>query len=350
VKATPKGAVPVREAWSVDVRAVVVLPAGALVVSADAEGQVAAYEAATGRRVWRYPFSPYPFAIAGGHVLVRGGRDEVHLVDVENGRPVGCVPHGPFDSAVLSGGILFAHRRPTWGNESRVTAVDLAGGRRLWMRVGERERTASQPEAFAVAAGSVVVGENGSVIALDAETGAERWRRAWPDVPDGDDLRPSRVGPVFVDAGRALVAVEGRVAGLDLADGRVHWEEDGAAHVVEEGRVYASVGNRYHVRQVADGTLLRKEAAGGAPKPLEQLLTRETRVACVAGPFAYLLAGWSAGEALIAVTRERGKYAWHHQPAGGANATGVAAEGGRVFYVNGRRLYSLELPAASGAP
>ena len=344
MKQAAKTAPPVREAWSAGVAADV-FPAGPLVVSADAEHQVAAFEAETGRRVWRYPFSSSPFALGEGHVLVRAGRGEVHLLELETGRPAGCIPHGPFDSARVSGGVLFAHRRPHYTDEPRVTAVALATGRRLWMRVGRLAQTpSSEPDALAVDSGAVVVGENGEVIALDAATGAERWRRAWPDVRETDDLRPPHLGPIFVDGGRVVVAVERRVACLDLADGRVLWEEDGVVDVVDDGRVYGSLQDRYHVRQVGDGALSRKEAASGAPEALRPLLTRETRVGLVADRHAYLLAGWSAGEALVAVDRERGKYAWHFQPGGGGNSARVVAGGGRIFYANFGRLYALTPP------
>ena len=91
-----------RPGWSIDIGSSTVLPAGALVVSVDKGSQVAAFEAETGRRVWRYPFASMPVAVAGGQVLVRGGRAEVHVLALETGRPLGCIPHGSFDSARIA--------------------------------------------------------------------------------------------------------------------------------------------------------------------------------------------------------------------------------------------------------
>src|SRR4029453_7110700 len=114
-----------------------------------------------------------PVAASGSQVLVCAPRGEIHVLDAASGRPRGCIPQPRFDDARVDGGLLFTHRRPHWGEEGRVAAVDLASGRRQWMHVGATAcKHGNRSEAFAVGNGTVVAGENGTLRGLGAPTGA----------------------------------------------------------------------------------------------------------------------------------------------------------------------------------
>ena len=93
--------------------------------------------------------------------------------------------------------------------------------------------------------------------------------------------------------------------------------------------------------------LRRRELASGGPKTIPSLLHAENRVAAVNGGHAYLVAGQMQGEALVAVDREKGRYAWHHQPPGGSQASAPRLADGRLFYLSGGRLFCLEPPEAA---
>jgi outer membrane protein assembly factor BamB len=343
-----KGAAGIRELWSAEASGQALHPVdGTIVASGERWQGVAAFDAETGRRAWRYPCAAHPLGIHGPHVLVRASRHEIHLLDAGSGRPEGCIPHPYFHHAIAEGGVVFTHRHPAWGEEALVSAVDLASGRRLWMHVGALERGPGEPRpAFAASGGTVVAGENGALLALDAATGLVRWRRYWPEweEPDGDGRRPPKTGPVLIRGGRVVAAVGSHAVCLAGEDGRSLWEAEGLVHTADDALVYASGHDRYRVRALADGAERGKSAAGGAPKPLQALLMAESRVGRVDERHAYLLAGWSEGQALIAVDRETGKYLWHHQPAGGHHASAPVLAHGRLFYINGNRLYALAPP------
>jgi outer membrane protein assembly factor BamB len=340
-----------REAWSAEVRAAQLALVEDAVVSWDQHrSHVAAFDAATGAPRWRYPFSTRILGVHGRHLLAWAGHDEIHLLDVASGRPEGCFPHHPADAAIVAGDVLFASRKPSWSDEALVTAVDLTSSRRLWMHVGEPERAGrSNAGALAVGEGAVVTGYNGAVVSLHARTGAVRWRRDWPEWEERqpEQMAPPKVERVFIVGGRVIAGVLSamrRIVCLSLDDGRTLWDAEGPLDVVDDRFAYGAEFNRYHVRQLGDGELRRREAASGGPATMPRLLHASSRLGAVAGGHAYLIAGQMQGEALIAVEREKGRYAWHHQPPGGSQASVPLFADGRLFYLSGGRLFCLEPP------
>ncbi len=146
-------------------------------------------------------------------------RAELALVDSAGGvawrREVPWVPDWASQPlAVTDDAAVFSfYRRAGDG----VAAVELATGRPLW------ERTGVDAKVILPANGGVVVAGEPRVGRYDARSGAEEWTSPGP-------FAPLHVGSEVSDAtddaltSVALVDFDGRLAGLDAADGRVMWD------------------------------------------------------------------------------------------------------------------------------
>lgn len=164
------------------------------------------------------------------------------------------------------------------GGKARVHCVDAATGERLWdvplephasrldaaLKAALQERRLVREggafENFLLGAGDVVVTvvEGGGLVALDAKTGKERWRR------------PARaVGRWAREGGSLLIASTGRdTLALDPATGEVRWTLDGVRDVPGNGTC-ALHGDRLLVAaSPADGR------SYGKGEPLELRLYR----------------------------------------------------------------------------
>jgi outer membrane protein assembly factor BamB len=185
-----------------------------------------------------------------GTVYVPGSGDPgyVHAIDAETGKPkwrfepagyASCAP------AVADGRVYFG----TWGKQ--FYALDAETGRKVWSKdVGHRFSSSSP----AVVDGTVYVGTNGdgpmvvsgdddeefvsgAVLALDAETGTERWR--YDDLGEKENVDSS----IAVADGRVYFGSESDVYALDAASGSVAWSRQIVTHpqsspAVADGRVY----------------------------------------------------------------------------------------------------------------
>lgn len=195
-----------------------------------------AFDAAAGRRLWRTPGSsgPYPYAASAsavyGFTVTRGGAvTEVSASDAATGRTLWTFDAGRIlDSAEVgwlayAGGLVYVAPGTTEDNaagQPAVRALDARTGRRVW-----QASAGSAPQTPAVAGGLVfiaeavsVTGGSGHLAALDAATGARRWRSA--------NLGGQPFQPVVTDGIACCTGVSLTQAvtfGLDSGTGREVW-------------------------------------------------------------------------------------------------------------------------------
>jgi outer membrane protein assembly factor BamB len=164
------------------------------------EHTVAAYDAATGRRLWAYPVPARLVAAVADGVVVDVCDGELHVVDAETGHP----------------------RLAIWS--SLVTSSRVEPGDRTSTHVGK--------QLFLL--GTHQEHERQMLRAVDLESGQRRWTH-WPE-GWAEGIAASATKVVMTLRHRKAVA-------LDAADGRVCWEYDGKTEgppVVDEGRVFVA--------------------------------------------------------------------------------------------------------------
>lgn len=213
------------------------------------DGRLRALDARTGEERWSYPIgdaaacSGVPVRVAqapDGYVYVSAGT-RVLAMDVASGRvrwhfeapavflsPPTFVP----GAAVTGGGVYLADYLGT------VYALDAADGRDRW-RIATEARSSVDP--VLVAAGHVHVGSGKGLYTLDAVTGTPKWR-----FQAGGDL----VGAPAVAEGRIhFGSTDHLLYTLKADDGRLRWKlatggEITGSPVVKDGVVYACSKDR----------------------------------------------------------------------------------------------------------
>ncbi|MCX5558522.1 PQQ-binding-like beta-propeller repeat protein [Streptomyces sp. NBC_00038] len=213
------------------------------------DARLRALEARTGEERWSYPIGDaascggVPVRIASapdGYVYVSAGT-RVLAIDVANGHvrwhfeaPAVflCPPAFAPGPAVTGGGVYLADYLGT------VYALDATDGRDRW-RIATESRASIEP--VLVAAGHVHVGSGKGLYTLDAVTGTPKWR-----FQAGGDL----VGAPAVADGRIhFGSTDHLLYTLKSDDGRLRWKlatggEITGAPVVKDGVVYACSKDR----------------------------------------------------------------------------------------------------------
>jgi outer membrane protein assembly factor BamB len=176
-------------------------------------------------------------------------------------------------SPAVVNGVAYVGTRDEDGTEHNgVLAVDFATGRKLWRFATEAQVQASPAVAHGLVFASTV---RGTLHALDAATGAERWRRA---VGGGEVNRgwmyfsPTVADGVVYQAYTTVTG--GGVLALDARTGAERWNSRPASFnnwisegspVVQDGRLYVvGQGGWVFALDAASGSLLwSKHPAGG---------------------------------------------------------------------------------------
>ncbi len=272
----------------------------------DEQDVVTAFDAATGRQIWRHsytaPYTVNPAAAAHGK--------------------------GPKSTPVFSDGRLF-----TLGINGTLSAFDAATGKLLWRKPPAKEFDAAAPE-FGTAMSPVAdggrvivhVGGNtsGALTAFDGATGSVRWR--WR----GDG--PAYASPIVAaPAGIRQVITQSRshVVGIDLANGDLLWRipfvtsynQNSVTPVVAgDLLIYAGIGNPM--------IAVRLGRAGAEPAPVwrnEEVPMYMSSPVLVEGT----LFGFSSRNKgqFFAVDARSGRTLWTGKGREGENAALVAAGG-----------------------
>jgi outer membrane protein assembly factor BamB len=235
------------------------------------------------------------------------------------GRPVlrwAVAARATLFSPTLAGGLVYGA-----GSGGGLVALDAASGAERWRAAGVRPAAGG---CAPVAGGVVYVGGSGGVHALDAATGRERWR--FPP-----------------DEARFLVASSPVAAGGAIYVGVFEPRQDPALEAEHEGAVYAL------------------DAAGGAVRWRSSTGALAAQEVAVAGGTVYVgtidIQGRASDRgALVALEAATGRQRWRFGP-GDRAGLGPPAVAGGVVYVGGGAapdlaegrglLYALD--AATGA-
>jgi len=211
--------------------------AGNRVYTMDAESEVRAFDAATGRRLWAFATKPADergssfgggVAFADGRLFASTGYGQVIALDAETGKeiwrhPVGAPVRG---APTVADGRVFV---VTVENTSEAIAAD--DGRRLWTHTGTAENAGLLGSASPAVEGDVVIMPymSGELFALRVENGRPLWNdnlaaaRRIDAVSGMADIR----GLPVIDRGRVYgISHSGRMAAIDLRTGERIWEQE----------------------------------------------------------------------------------------------------------------------------
>jgi hypothetical protein len=174
-------------------------------------------------------------------------KDGVRLWEHVEGGFLGVGPDGDFSTLTVRDRLGIAYAAMQGDQGGRVVAVDAATGALRWRVLG------GQPEMLSALGSGVLVLKEGSLVAL-GESGARRWTRA---LPPGAVATPRTT---FVDTARGRVYVglrlrspgatsTGQVLGLDEVTGALRWrtprlEVAQPLSVGPSGRVYVATSRR----------------------------------------------------------------------------------------------------------
>ena len=209
--------------------------AGGRVFTLDGDGVLAAFDAATGDRLWELETAtPEEEAVAfaggittgGGLVFVANGAGAIHAVAPDTGEPVWTTnAPGPVRSA------------PTWNSgqvyvvtiDNQAVAFSAETGERFWVHTGISEVTALLGNANPAVRDSIVVVpySSGEIYALAAGTGRVFWIDSLRRVRRSTSvasLADIRGDPVIDDDRVIAVSHSGRTSALDFRTGARIWD------------------------------------------------------------------------------------------------------------------------------
>jgi len=292
---------------------------GGLAYIPSGDGSLRAVDLNSGTVRWRAeldsPLHSTP-AVAGNRIVVTTRDGRIVALDRDGGKERWQVTTGPLlpfpwghesgdvyvSSPVVSGGTVVAG-----AGDGMVYAVDLASGRVRW-RGATEGRVRSSP---AVDGGTVYVGSaDGRVYAFDLATGAERWRFETEGVGHfsgdfGYDRRTIQSSPAVADGMVYVGARDGKFYALDAATGALRWRVShetswiNTSPAVVDGVVYLGSSDASIVQAV--------DALTGKERWRKKLGRAFWASPAVAGP--YLVIGDLAGQ-VFALNRDNGNVVW----------------------------------------
>jgi outer membrane protein assembly factor BamB len=231
--------------------------------------------------------------------------------------------------AVDDAGVVHAFDAATGKVAWEASAVEVKTEREmksLWLRKSAEAGLTSSP---GVGSGLVIVGgRNGEVVALDAGTGAQKWKVK---------VTSEVLGAPLVLADKAIVrANDGRVFGLDLADGSRKWVFDrGLPTLSLRGNSSPVAGNGLVYIGYDDGSVIALREADGL-RAWEQRVaepdgrTELDRVADIDGELqvgADEIFAASFHREVMAISTANGRPLWNRDI---GSANGLALAGDRV--------------------
>lgn len=210
--------------------------AGGRIYAASADGELASFDAANGKPVWRVKAGvPITAGVGtdGATVVVGGGDGVILAFDALTGaqRWKAQASTEILSSPAVGNGTVVVRSM-----DNRISAYDAETGVRRWFL----QRTA--PALTVRAAPGIVVGDGlafvalpaGRLLALSVVTGAPRWEAAIAEPRGATELeRVSDVAGMPALLGRDICAAayQGRVACVDAGNGTVKWARELSADV-----------------------------------------------------------------------------------------------------------------------
>jgi outer membrane protein assembly factor BamB len=253
--------------------------------------------------------------VADAILLIGNLRGELHAVNVWNGKRIGWVALGEaiHGAPVIDGSLVIV---PLANTRESLVAFDLFNGKPRWkQQYGDIEVSLLLYDQKLFLANTA-----GFFFCADRATGVEKWRF---EIPDNTKLKGIRSSPAADSSIVVFGADDGSLYALDAQTGKMRWKHGSDAPVVAAPAIAAGrvvVGNLHGLVRALDllsGRLLWTYAAG-APVFGHTLMVDDLAVVVtVAGT----MTGLSAAD---------GSVVWTINAGGPMNA-GAAAAGGVIF-------------------
>lgn len=273
---------------------------------AERRGDVAAFSAADGKRLWQ---TETDTAIAGGPgvgeglMLVGTSGGEVLALAEADGKLLwrARVPSEVLAAPQVSQGVVVVH-----SGDGNLTALSAADGKKLWSYDrGAPVLTLRGTSPPLLIKDRVIVGfDNGTLAALDLKTGQVEWEATIAVARGRSDLERMvdiDTQPVLRDDTLYVASFQGRVAAVTLDSGQILWNRELSSYAglgVDDKNVYVTA---------ADGTMwaLDRET-GAAVWKQEKLKARSSTAPAPMG--SYVVVGDVEGY-LHWLRREDGQFA-----------------------------------------
>jgi outer membrane protein assembly factor BamB len=246
----------VRTVWSAQVgkgtgrRFVRLIPAmdAGRIYAADVRGQVAAFDAASGARLWEVDTeTPISAGVEadGGRVLVGTDQAEVFALDQDSGS---IVWRAEVSSEVLAVPRAANGTVVVKTADGRLFGLDAADGKRLWVYQSAVPVLTLRGASAPVIVGDIAIAglANGKLLALGLRDGRVLWETAIA-VPHGRSELERMVDisgdPVYVEGIVYVSSYQGRVAAVDVQTGRLLWGYDISSYAglaVDHDKVYVT--------------------------------------------------------------------------------------------------------------
>ncbi|QIT55122.1 outer membrane protein assembly factor BamB [Aquisalimonas sp. 2447] len=215
---------------------------------ADRRGRVSAYDAESGRLVWRFGTGE---AISGGpgvdedFVVVGSRKGRVRAFEAPDGETLW---EARTSGEVLSVPAVGENYVIVRGNDGRVYGLDRDSGSRRWVHdVSVPSLSLRGNGDPLLANGQVMIGfENGRLQALGADDGDLRWEVTVSEPrgsADLDRVRDVDANPVLFGGALYVVGYRGNVMAVNPANGQVYWDRELSSHAglaVDDERTYVT--------------------------------------------------------------------------------------------------------------
>lgn len=205
------------------------------VFAMDTENHVSAFEATTGKRLWRTIVVPEEaeddafgggMAYDSGRLYVTTGAAEALALDAQTGD---VIWRQSVTAPVRSGPTVSASRLFAVSVDNQLHALDARDGAKLWNNAGIAEVASLMGGSSPAVEGSVVVAPytSGELVALRIDNGRQSWSDTLVAVRRADavsalaDIR----GLPVIDRGRVYaISNSGRMASIDIRSGSRIWD------------------------------------------------------------------------------------------------------------------------------
>ncbi|HET9939768.1 MAG TPA: PQQ-binding-like beta-propeller repeat protein [Candidatus Eisenbacteria bacterium] len=223
------------------------------IYSGASDGTLCAFDARTGKSLWTasgFDMIENATAIAGDVIVGGGMNGQVRALNRKTGEPIWSYSAGVFVTTppLIVGDAVYV------ATHQGLHALDVGTGQRRWMTpLGTQPNFVGNPAAHK---GVIVVSVGRELLAIDAATGAERWR-----VRSSSQFWSPALGEDRVFVGSS----DGNLIAYDLATGAERWrfrsayptaDDIWSAPAISKGVVYA--GSRDAALYAVDATTGRK--------------------------------------------------------------------------------------------
>lgn len=230
---------------------------GNQVIYTNTNGAISAVQLNNGKKQWSFPTGGKIYAtplVAGAYVVVPSTDGFVYCLHTRNGKLLWKQPTG---KAIVASAALYNNMAIIAGSDGHCRAWHIPTGRQRWDFDSVKGFVETRPLVYG---STVYFGSWGNQFyALDAETGALRWR--WSNGATNRMFSPAACWPVAAQGKTWIVSPDRYMTVLDTASGRQVWRFQDSANYVRESLGIAADGSRVYAKTM-QGHVIALNAAG----------------------------------------------------------------------------------------